>query len=37
MLLTSQAWMTTTEGTFAVVYEADIAFVACRLTRDNDG
>ena len=37
MLLTPQKWMTTTEGTFAIVYEADIAFVARRLTRNDDG
>ena len=37
MFLTSQTWMSTTKGTFAVVYEADIAFVARRLTRDHDG
>lgn len=36
MLLTPQTWMTTTEGPFAIVYEADIAFVARRPTRDDD-
>ena len=37
MLLTSQAWITTAEGTFAIVYEADIALVARRLPPDNEG
>ena len=37
MILTSQARMTTTKGTFTIVYEADIASVAGRLTGDNGG
>ena len=37
MLLISQAWVTATEGTFAIMYEADITFVARRLTRNGDG
>ena len=37
MLLASQAWMTATEGTFAIVHKTDIAFIARRLTRDDDG
>ena len=36
MLLTSETWMTTTEGTLAIVDEANIAFVARRLSRDNN-
>lgn len=37
MILASQARMTTTKGAFTIVHEADIAFVAGRLTRDNGG
>ena len=35
MILTSQARMTTTKGTFTIVHEANITFVAGRLTSDD--
>ena len=37
MILTSQVRMTTTKGTFTIMHEADITFVAGGLTRDNGG
>ena len=37
MILSSQARMTTTKGTFTILHEADIAFVAGRLARDDGG